>query len=78
MSDRCTFSAGTSLEPSLDLSAVLNGIQVDEGGAIERLEPYTVIHGASSERREWDGKSQESEDNLRVKHLEYLREILPK
>jgi dynactin-6 len=44
----------------------------------ERLEPYTVIYGGNSERRLWDGKNLEAGQNLRIKHLEYLREILPK
>ena len=43
-----------------------------------RLEDYTVVYGADSARRKWDGKSREAEQNLRTKHLEYLREILPK
>lgn len=45
---------------------------------VERLEPYTVIYGGNSKRRVWDGKNMEAEQNLRIKHLEYLREILPK
>ena len=43
-----------------------------------RLEDNTVVYGADSARRKWDGKSREAEQNLRTKHLEYLREILPK
>lgn len=52
-------------------------IEGDDTGS-ETLEPYTVIYGGDSERRKWDGKNLEAEQNLRIKHLQYLREILPK
>jgi dynactin-6 len=45
---------------------------------VETLEPYTVIYGARSDRRVWDGKNLDAEENLRSKHIEYLRDILPK
>jgi dynactin-6 len=62
ISDRCTLSAGTTLDGS-------------EG---EVLEPYTVVFGLRSERVIGDKGNWEGEENLRIKHLEYLREIIPK
>jgi hypothetical protein len=78
-------SSGTTLSPTQDLNAILahhtegsNRTNVDGDEREERLEDYTVVYGAQSERRKWDGKSRVAEENLRNKHLEYLREILPK
>jgi len=62
VSDRCTLSAGTTLD----------------GPEGEVLSPYTVIYGSRSERRVGDRGNSEGEENLRIKHLEYLREIIPK
>ena len=42
------------------------------------LEPGTVVYGSRSERMKSDMGNWEGEQNLRVKHLEYLREIIPK
>lgn len=78
VSDHCTIAAGSTLEPTLDVLAILGNADDSDLGKAERLEPYTVVYGASSARRKWDGKSAEGEDHLRTKHIEYLREILPK
>jgi len=45
---------------------------------VEVLPPYTVVYGENSERRVWDGSTQIAENQVREKHVEYLREILPK
>lgn len=42
------------------------------------LEPGTVVYGSKSERTKSDIGNWEGEQNLRVRHLEYLREIIPK
>ncbi|OCF55292.1 hypothetical protein L486_07405 [Kwoniella mangroviensis CBS 10435] len=68
ITDHCTFSAGTTLLPSPTL----------QEGEVETIPPYTVIYGVNSERRKWDGTGQSTEQNLREKHIEYLREIVPK
>ncbi|ORY32249.1 hypothetical protein BCR39DRAFT_523564 [Naematelia encephala] len=69
ISDNCTLSAGTVCLPLvIDL----------EPGTTETLPSYTVIHSSLSERRIWDGTGQSAEDNLKEKHIEYLREIMPK
>ncbi|WWD01523.1 hypothetical protein V866_008468 [Kwoniella sp. B9012] len=68
IADHCTFSAGTTLLPAPTL----------QEGEIETIPPYTVIYGENSERRKWDGTGQLTEQNLREKHIEYLREIVPK
>lgn len=50
----------------------------------EVLEPYTVLYltsdgegeeGRTVNRRTWDGKGEEGERDLRMKHVEYLREV---
>jgi dynactin-6 len=44
----------------------------------EILPEYTVIYGQAAERREWSGRGKVQEADLRRKHGEYLREMLPK
>lgn len=44
----------------------------------EVLEDYTVVYGPSTERRKWSGRGRVQEADLRRKHVEYLREMLPK
>ncbi|KDQ14870.1 hypothetical protein BOTBODRAFT_174388 [Botryobasidium botryosum FD-172 SS1] len=44
----------------------------------ESLEEYTVIYGPSAERRIWSGRGKIQELDLRRKHAEYLRDMLPK
>ncbi|KGB74217.2 dynactin 6 [Cryptococcus deuterogattii R265] len=68
VTDNCIISAGTILLPS--------PAHTDERP--ETLPPYTVIYGAESSRRTWDGSGQVAEMALRRKHAEFLREIIPK
>ena len=42
------------------------------------LDDYTVIYGLSTEHRVWSGRGKLQEADLRRKHVEYLREMLPK
>ena len=44
----------------------------------ETLDDYTVVYGPEAERRTWTGKGKIQEADLRRKHAEYLREMLPK
>jgi dynactin-6 len=44
----------------------------------EFLDDYTVIYGPAAERRTWSGRGKVQEADLRRKHAEYLREMLPK
>lgn len=44
----------------------------------EILDEYTVIYGPKAERRVWSGRGRLQEADLRRKHAEYLREMLPK
>ena len=44
----------------------------------EMLEEYTVVYGPEAERRTWSGRGRVQEDDLRRKHLEYLKEMIPK
>ncbi|KIY50244.1 trimeric LpxA-like protein, partial [Fistulina hepatica ATCC 64428] len=44
----------------------------------ETLEDFTVVYGPNAERRKWSGKGKAQEMDLRRKHAEYLREMLPK
>jgi len=62
ISDRCTLSAGTTLD----------------GTDGEILPPYTVVYGSLSEKVIGEKANWEAEENLRIKHLGYLREIIPK
>jgi len=62
ISDYCVIGAGCLLVPTED----------------EVLEDYTVIYGPSSEKRVWSGRGKVQEADLRRKHAEYLREMLPK
>jgi hypothetical protein len=62
ISDRCTLSAGTTLD----------------GANEELFSPYTVVYGSRSERVVGEKANWEAEENLRIKHLGYLREIIPK
>ncbi|KAG1841311.1 trimeric LpxA-like protein [Suillus subalutaceus] len=44
----------------------------------ETLDDYTSIFGPAAERRTWSGRGRIQEADLRLKHAEYLREMLPK
>lgn len=44
----------------------------------EILDEYTVIYGPAAERRTWSGRGKVQEADLRRKHAEYLKEMLPK
>ena len=48
------------------------------GRSEETIPPCTVIYGAESSRRIWDLSGESAEKNLREKHAEYIREIMPK
>ncbi|CAE7082700.1 unnamed protein product [Rhizoctonia solani] len=58
----CVIGAGCMVVPSED----------------EVLEDFTVIYGPAAERRTWSGRGKIQEADLRQKHVEYLREMLPK
>ncbi|EIW55421.1 trimeric LpxA-like protein [Trametes versicolor FP-101664 SS1] len=62
MSSYCVIGAGVLVVPTED----------------EILDEYTVIHGPAAERRIWSGRGKVQEMDLRRKHAEYLREMLPK
>ena len=42
------------------------------------IPPCTVVYGAESLQRTWDRSTENAEANMRTRHLEYLRDILPK
>ena len=44
----------------------------------EFLDDYTVYYGPTAECRKWSGRGKVQEADLRQKHIEYLREMLPK
>ncbi|PPQ87980.1 hypothetical protein CVT25_001059 [Psilocybe cyanescens] len=44
----------------------------------QALEDYTVVYGPAAEQRTWSGRGKVQEADLRRKHAEYLREMLPK
>lgn len=44
----------------------------------ETLDEYTSVYGPAAEKRTWSGRGKVQEADLRIKHAEYLREMLPK
>ncbi|KAH7090988.1 trimeric LpxA-like protein [Auriculariales sp. MPI-PUGE-AT-0066] len=65
LSHYCTISAGCLVVPTED----------------ETLEPYTVMYAGEDglcDRRLWTGKGKMQEADVRRKHAEYLRDMLPK
>lgn len=45
---------------------------------VEVLESYTVVYGQLCERKKWDGSTGETEQAVRQREREYLKEIMPK
>lgn len=62
ISSHCVIGAGCLVVPTDD----------------EMLDEFTVIYGPAAERRVWSGRGKVQEADLRRKHGEYLREMLPK
>jgi len=62
LSSFCVIGAGCLVVPTED----------------ELLPEYTVIYGTNCERNTWTGRGKIQETDLRRKHAEYLREMLPK
>jgi len=62
ISSYCVIGAGCLVVPTED----------------EMLDERTVIYGPAAERRLWSGRGKVQEADLRKKHAEYLREMLPK
>lgn len=58
----CVIGAGCLLVPTED----------------QVLGDYTVVYGSAAEQRIWSGRGKVQELDLRRKHAEYLREMLPK
>lgn len=50
------------------------GTTVDSGN----VAPYTSVYGKDSTRRVGNGEGQVQERAYRLKHLEYLRDVIPK
>lgn len=44
----------------------------------EILDDFTVVYGPAAERRKWSGRGKVQEADLRRKHADYLREMIPK
>jgi dynactin 6 len=42
------------------------------------LDEYCVVYGPAAEKRIWSGRGRVQEADLRRKHAEYLKEMLPK
>jgi len=62
ISSHCVIGAGCVVAPVED----------------EVLGEYTVVYGPAGERRTWSGRGRVQEDDLRRKHWEYLKEMIPK
>lgn len=79
----CVVGAGCALLPTYP-EEVDEEAARGEGVKDEVLEPYSVLYlvsdggdgkGRTVMRRTWDGKGEEGERDLRIKHVEYLREV---
>lgn len=46
--------------------------------AVETLEDYTQVFGAECRRRKWSGQGQAQARSFHSKHIDYLRDTLPK
>lgn len=44
----------------------------------EILDDFTVVYGPAADRRKWSGRGKVQEADLRRKHADYLREMIPK
>ncbi|KAF4567784.1 hypothetical protein EYR40_006792 [Pleurotus pulmonarius] len=62
LSSYCVIGAGCLVAPSED----------------EIIDDYTTIYGPDAQRRVWSGRGKVQEADLRKKHVEYLRDTLPK
>ncbi|KAG8751332.1 hypothetical protein FRC14_007985 [Serendipita sp. 396] len=62
LSNYCVVGAGCLVAPTED----------------EILPDFTVLYGPGCERQTWSGRGKLQEQDLRRKHGEYLREMLPK
>ncbi len=62
LSSYCVIGAGCLVAPSED----------------EIIDDYTTIYGPDAQRRVWSGRGKAQEADLRKKHVEYLRDTLPK
>ncbi|KIJ67851.1 hypothetical protein HYDPIDRAFT_83231 [Hydnomerulius pinastri MD-312] len=49
-----------------------------EDETLEEYTSYTSVYGPAADRRIWSGRGKIQEADLRIKHAEYLREMLPK
>ena len=82
ISNCCVVGAGCALLPTLSSEEEEEGVEGRREDEV--LEPYTVLYltsdgdgeeGRTVNRRTWDGKGEEGERDLRMKHVEYLREV---
>jgi dynactin 6 len=62
LSSHCVLGPGTFLSPNED--TILND--------------YSVVHGSNAVLTSWSGNGKVQEADLRLKHVEYLRDMLPK
>jgi len=62
LSSYCVIGPGTFLSPNVDTE----------------LEDFSVVHGPDSTITTWSGNGKVQEADLRQKHAEYLRDMLPK
>lgn len=69
---------------STDGEGVENGAEEEKKGeqgeeqVFEELPDQTVVYGADSKRRLWSGQGAQQQAALHAKHLEYLRDAIPR
>jgi dynactin-6 len=86
--DQCTFGAGTVVTPHHHyLVEIANKPRPRDADGdtlmappapVAKVPSRTVVYGASSAARKWDGSGEAMEKNVRVSATEFLREVLPK
>lgn len=72
--DWCTFGPGTALRPDHPQ------LEVEDAGSRrwKAVPSQSVVYGATSRIRHWDGSGKEHELGVRRSATEFLREIMPK
>jgi len=85
--DQCTFGAGTVMNPAHHIFVEvanrprpkdLDGDTLMAASSKLKVPNRTVVYGAASAARKWDGSGEAMEKNVRASATEFLRDVLPK
>jgi len=78
ISDWCQIGAGCIATPLTTFSKNDTESDTDDLSSIETLPSRTVVFGADCTRRVWSGEGLRQATALHAKHLDYLREMIPR